>query len=80
VFFIVHSCLLVIFHSTEELSLRDNNLIGTIPSQLGLLTKLSKSSVVWLFVVMIVLSCVFHCTLMLAGHVSFYRWVVALRQ
>jgi hypothetical protein len=80
VFFIVLSCLLVIFHSPEELSLRDNNLIGTIPSQLGLLTKLSKSSVVWLFVVMIVLSCVFHCTLMLAGHVSFYRWVVALRQ
>jgi hypothetical protein len=68
VFFIALSCLLVIFHSTEELSLRDNNLIGTIPSQLGLLTKLSESSVVWLLVVMIVLSCVFHCTLMLACH------------
>jgi hypothetical protein len=63
VFFIALSCLLVIFHSTEELSLRDNNLVGTIPSQLGLLTKLSKSSVVWFLVVMIVLSCVFFIVL-----------------
>jgi hypothetical protein len=45
----------------------------TIPSEVGLLTKLSKSSIVWLLVVMIVLSCVFHCTLMLACHFSFYR-------
>jgi hypothetical protein len=54
-------------HSTAYLSLFGNGLTGTIPSQLGLLTKLSKSSVVWLLVVMIVL-CVFHCTLMLACH------------
>jgi CBS domain containing-hemolysin-like protein len=33
-------------------------LTGTIPSEVGLLTKLSESSVVWLLVVMIVLSCV----------------------
>ncbi len=55
-----------IFHSTDELNLYNNSLMGTIPSQLGLLTKLSECSVVWLLVVMIVLSCVFHCTLMLA--------------
>jgi formate hydrogenlyase subunit 3/multisubunit Na+/H+ antiporter MnhD subunit len=58
VFFIVLSCLLVIFHSTAKLSLRDNSLTGTIPSQIGLLTKLSESSVVWLFVVMIVVMCI----------------------
>jgi hypothetical protein len=79
VFFIVLSCLLVIFHSTAGLDLYDNNLMGTIPSQLGLLSKLSKSSVVWLLVVMIVL-CVFHCTLMLACHFSFFSWVGSLRK
>jgi hypothetical protein len=63
VFFIVLSCLLVIFHFTAELSLWGNSLTGTIPSQLGLLTKLSESSVVWLLVVMIVLSCVFFIVL-----------------
>jgi hypothetical protein len=72
VFFIVLSCLLVIFHSTALLYLWGNSLTGTIPSQLGLLSNLSESSVVWLLVVMIVLSCVFHCTLMLACHFSFY--------
>jgi hypothetical protein len=72
VFFIVLSCLLVIFHSTDTLILYSNSLTGTIPSQLGLLTKLSKLSVVWLLVVMIVLSCVFNCSLMLAYHYSFY--------
>jgi hypothetical protein len=82
VFFIVLSCLLVIFiHSTAELELSFNSLTGTIPSrQLGLLTKLSKSSVVWLLVVMIVLSCVFHCTLILACHFSFYRSLEPLWQ
>jgi hypothetical protein len=59
VFFIVLSCFLVIFYSTAELDLFSNGLTGTIPSQLGLLTKLSKSSVVWLLVVMILLSCFF---------------------
>jgi hypothetical protein len=41
-------------------------LTGTIPSEVSLLTKLSELSVVWLLVVMIVLSCVFHWTLMRA--------------
>jgi hypothetical protein len=45
-FFIVLSCLLVIFHSTADLYLNGINLTGTIPSQLGLLRKLSKSSIV----------------------------------
>ncbi len=54
-FFIILSCLLVIFHSTAWLSLSGNSLTGTIPSEVGLLTKLGKSSVVWLLVVMIVL-------------------------
>jgi hypothetical protein len=80
VFFIVLSCLFVIFHSTAWLSLYSNSLTGTIPSQLGLLMKLSESSVVWLHVVMIVLSCVFHCTLMLAHHSSFYRFVASWQQ
>jgi hypothetical protein len=78
--FIVLSCLLVIFHSTDSLYLPSNSLMGTIPSQLGLLTKLSELSVVWLLVVMIVLSCVLYCTLILACHFSFYSWVGALRQ
>jgi hypothetical protein len=80
VFFIVLSCLLVIFHSTASLDLYSNGLTGTIPSQLGSLTKLSKSTVVWLLVLMIVLSCHFHCTLMLACHFSFYSFVVSLQQ
>jgi hypothetical protein len=58
-FFIVLSCLLVIFHSTAYLNLNGNNLTGTIPSEVGLLTKLSKSGVVWVIVIIIVLSCVF---------------------
>jgi hypothetical protein len=42
-------------HSTAYLSLSYNSLTGTIPSEVGLLSKLSKSNVVWLLVVMIVL-------------------------
>jgi hypothetical protein len=80
VFFIVHSCVHVIFHSTVDWDLSDNSLTGTIPSEVGLLSKLSESSVVWLLVVMIVLSCVFHCTLMLACHFSFYSLVESLHQ
>jgi hypothetical protein len=36
------------FHSTDTLDLSFNSLMGPIPSELGLLSKLSKSSVVWL--------------------------------
>jgi hypothetical protein len=73
VFFIVLSCLRVIFHPTATLYLSNNSLTGTIPTEIALLSNLCESSVVWLLVVMIVLSCVFHCTLMLACHFSFYR-------
>ncbi len=58
-FFLVLSCLLVIFHSTAKLTLSQNSLTGTIPSQLGLLPNLSKSSIDLLLVLMIVLSCVY---------------------
>jgi hypothetical protein len=51
------------FHITARLNLSSNSLTGTIPSEVGLLTKLSKSSVVRLLVVMIVLSCVFFIVL-----------------
>jgi hypothetical protein len=51
-----------------------------IPSELGFLSKLSESSVVSLLVIMIVLSCVSHSTLMLACHFSFYSLVVSLGQ
>jgi hypothetical protein len=47
VFFIVLSCLHVIFHSTAGLDLSDNSLTGTIPSEVGLLSNLSECSVVW---------------------------------
>jgi hypothetical protein len=66
VFFIVLSCMLVIIHSTDGLDLYNNSLTGKIPSEVGLMSNLGESSVVWLLVVMIVLSCVSHCTLMLA--------------
>jgi hypothetical protein len=46
--------LVVIFHSTGYLYLYDNSLTGTIPSEIGTLTKLSESSIVWLLVVTIV--------------------------
>jgi hypothetical protein len=68
------------FHSTAWLDLYSNSLTGTIPSEVGLLTKLSELSVVWLLVVMIVLSCVFHCTLMLSCHFSFYSCFGAFQQ
>jgi hypothetical protein len=74
VFFIVLLCLLVIFHSTVDLDLSGNRLTGTIPSEVGLLTELSESSVVWLLVVMIVL-CVFHCNLILACHIHSTAWL-----
>jgi hypothetical protein len=68
VFLIVLSCLLIIIHSTAELDLSLNILMGTIPSEVGLMSNLCESSVVWLLVVMIVLY-VFHCNLMLACHI-----------
>jgi hypothetical protein len=60
------------FHSTVDLYLSGNSLMGTIPSEIALMPNLCESSVVWLLVVMIVLSCVVHCTLMLACHFSLY--------
>jgi hypothetical protein len=63
--------LLLIFHSTVGLYLYKNSLTGTIPSEIGLLTKLSELIVVWFLVVIIVvmfyivLSCllvIFHST------------------
>jgi hypothetical protein len=80
VVFIVLSCLLVIFHSTAGLELSTNSLKGKIPSQIALMSNLSESSVVCLLVVMILLSCIFHCTLMLACHFSFYSLVGSLLQ
>jgi hypothetical protein len=79
VFFIGLSCLHVIFHSSAELYLSDNSLTGTIPTEMALMSNLCESSVVWLLVVMIVL-CVFHFTLMVACHFSFYRSLGPLRQ
>jgi hypothetical protein len=63
VFFIVLIYLLVIFGSTAVLDLSSNSLTGMIPSQIALMSNLCESSVVWLLVVMIVLSCVFFIVL-----------------
>jgi hypothetical protein len=73
-----HACLSC-FHSTADVILSGNSLTGTIPSQLAMMPNLCESSVVWLLVVMIVI-CVFHCTLMLACHFSFYRYVGSFGQ
>jgi hypothetical protein len=73
VFFIVLSCLLVIFHFTAELYLSVNSLTGTIPSQVALMQNFGESRIVWLLVVMILLSCFLYCTLVLACHFSFHR-------
>jgi hypothetical protein len=62
--------------SVEKLSLSYNNLVGKIQIELALLSKLGKSSIVWLLVAKIVL-CVFHCTLMHACHFSILQlgWI-----
>jgi hypothetical protein len=46
-------------YSTDSLVLASNSLMGTMPTEIALMSNLSESSVVWLLVVMIVLSCVF---------------------
>ena len=46
VFFIGLSCWFVILHSKARLGLNSNSLMGTIPNQIGFLTKLSESSIV----------------------------------
>jgi hypothetical protein len=71
--------LLIMFHSTAGLYLSSNSLTGTVPSEVGLMSNLCELSVVWLLVVMIVM-CVFHCTLLLACHFPFYSWVGSLNQ
>jgi hypothetical protein len=43
--------------SVDTLSLSGNNLVGTIPNELALLSNLSKLSAVWLLVVMTVVMC-----------------------
>jgi hypothetical protein len=52
--------------------------MGTIPTQIGFLTQLSESSVVWLFVVTI--GVVFFMVLTCGRNFSFYRFVVSLVQ
>jgi hypothetical protein len=53
---VFHCTLMLACHinSTAWLILVDNSLMGTIPSEVGLLMKLSKSSVDCLLVVMLV--------------------------
>jgi hypothetical protein len=63
-------------HSTAYLDLWDNSLMGTIPSEVGLLTKLSESSIVSLLVAMIVLLLYSHACL----SYSFYSLLGSLGQ
>jgi hypothetical protein len=80
---VIHCTLMlvfVIFHSLDTLGLSDNRLTGTIPSQIALMSNLCESCFVWLLVVMIVLSCVFHCTFMLVCHHTFCRGIVSPQQ
>jgi hypothetical protein len=83
------ACLTLLFHSTAMLDLCCNSLTGQIPSgltgripsEIGLLTQLGESSVVWFLVMAIVVSSSLHCTLMLlACHLSFYRLLATLEQ
>jgi hypothetical protein len=67
-----HACVFSFFIPSDLLDLYDNSLMGTIPSQIALMSNLGESSVVWLLVVrlcchvfFIVLSCllvIFHST------------------
>lgn len=42
-----NACSVAHFHSTDDLSLTNNSLIGNIPKGIGFLTVLSESSFVW---------------------------------
>jgi hypothetical protein len=58
----VFHCTLILIchiHSTDSLVLDSNSLTSKIPTNIALMSNLSESSVVWLLVVMIVLSCFF---------------------
>jgi hypothetical protein len=77
---VVHCTLMlafVIFHSTDGLNLSGNSLMGTIPTEIALLSNLGESSIV-LFACCndCVVMCVFHCLLV----ISFYRYVGSLGQ
>jgi hypothetical protein len=50
-------------HSTADLYLSNNSLTGMIPTEIALLSNVCESSVIWLLVGMIVLSCVFFIVL-----------------
>jgi hypothetical protein len=65
--------------SVETLHLESNNLVGTIPNELALLSNLSKLSVVWLLVVMIVVMC-FSLYSNTSLSYSFCRCIVSLNK
>ena len=61
--------MLVIFHSTALLNLRENSLTGSIPNEIVSLTQLSESCVVG-FIVVTIVSCVPCILTRLACHFS----------
>ncbi len=60
--FIILQCLLVILYFADDLGLAKNRLRGTIPTEIGILTQLSESNMVWFLVVFLL------CTLANAFH------------